>query len=188
MANDDWLRLAREILIREGVDAVKVDRLAREAGVTRGGFYWRFKSRSDLLDQLLEDWKTSNTEPYLAALSGPGSAHERFSALVNLWLEERAYSPDFDTAVRAWARTSPSVADVVRETDEIRIAALRDVFVLAGYRDDEAFIRARVTYFHQVGYYALGLRETAMDRASLRPLYYKVLFGSPTAADSTSGA
>src|SRR5688572_17713954 len=46
---DDWIAAARNELIAAGVDAVKVGRLARRLHVTRGGFYWHFTSRADLL-------------------------------------------------------------------------------------------------------------------------------------------
>lgn len=178
LSTEDWIRVAREVLIREGVEAVKIDRLARECGVTRGGFYWRFKSRGDLLDKLIEDWRTTNTAPFLKALTGPGTPDEHFMALTMLWLEERDYRPDYDTAVRAWARTSPKVAEVVHQVDDQRIDALRKVYVRAGYSEDEAFVRARITYFHQVGYYAMGVRESSARRAELVQLYYRALFGS----------
>jgi hypothetical protein len=96
---------------------------------------------------------------------------------VRLWLEERKYNPDYDAAIRAWSRVSPKVATVVHEIDDMRIDALKQLFVDAGYDDDEAFIRARITYFHQVGYYAMGVRESAKRREELSELYYRVLTG-----------
>ncbi|MDX8356511.1 TetR/AcrR family transcriptional regulator [Sphingopyxis terrae] len=177
LSTEDWLAVARETLIREGVEAVKIDRLARACNVTRGGFYWRFKSREDLLDQLLKDWRTSNTTPFLAALSGPGTPAERYRSLIRLWLDEHDFNPDYDTAVRNWANSSPKVAAVVHTVDDIRMDALRGVFLDAGYDEDEALVRARITYFHQVGYYALGLNEAQKARAGLADIYYRILTG-----------
>ncbi|MDT9600226.1 TetR/AcrR family transcriptional regulator [Sphingosinicella rhizophila] len=177
LSTEDWLDVARETLIREGVEAVKIDRLAKACGVTRGGFYWRFKSREDLLDQLLEDWRRTNTAPMLDALNAAGTPQKRFENLMGLWLEERSYRPDYDTAIRNWALKSPKVAALVREVDDIRIAALHRLFLDGGYDDAEAFIRARVTYYHQVGYYAMGVKESNRRREELRPLYYSVLTG-----------
>ena len=177
LSTEDWLRIAKETLIREGIDAVRVDRLAKPAGVTRGGFYWRFKDRDDLLNQLLTDWRTTNTAPILKALSGPGTPQERYRALIRLWIDEKDFNPDYDTAVRSWAKNSPDVSLVVKTVDDIRMDALRRLFLDAGYREDEALVRARITYFHQVGYYALGIKETPPTRAGLVHLYYDVLTG-----------
>ena len=61
--------------------------------------------------------------------------------------------------------------------DDLRIAILQRIFARMGHPEDEAFVRARITYFHQVGYYALGVRETREARLRLLPLYLKVLTG-----------
>jgi AcrR family transcriptional regulator len=177
LSTEDWLQVAKATLIKEGVSAVKIDRLARAAGVTRGGFYYRFKSRQALLDALLADWRATNTQPFLDTLLGAGSPPERFHALIRLWIEEREYRPDYDTAVRSWSRVSVKVANAVHEADDLRIDALKRLFLDAGYDEGEAFIRARITYFHQVGYYALGVRETTKRRQELSELYYRVLTG-----------
>ena len=177
ISTEDWIEVAKTTLIREGVGGVKIDRLAKKAGVTRGGFYYRFKSRQGLLDALLQDWRTTNNQPWLDAIKGPGTPAERFNAWMQLMLAERDYKPDYDTSVRSWSRTSPAVAKAVHEVDETRIDALKTIFVDAGYEDDEAFVRARITYFQQIGYYAMGVKESAKRRAQLSELYYRILTG-----------
>lgn len=179
LSTQDWLDAAKAILIADGVEAVKVDRIARHCGVTRGGFYWRFKNRADLLSQLLETWRRTNTQPLIEALNGPGSVADRFVAGAELWINEEAFDPRFDTAVRTWAHSSPEVAQAVAEIDQQRIAAFHSLFEEAGYRSDEALVRARITYFHQIGYYALHIREVHSDRIKLSRYYYKVLTGLP---------
>lgn len=177
ISTEAWIAVAKATLIKEGVAAVKVDRLAKAAGVTRGGFYYRFKSRQGLLDALVDDWLATNHKPIMNALQGPGSPPERFRALIRLWLDERDYDPDYDAAMRSWSRLSPKVAALVHSIDDLRIDALRQVFSDAGYDEAEAFVRARITYFHQVGYYAMGVRESAKRREELSELYYRVLTG-----------
>jgi AcrR family transcriptional regulator len=173
-----WLDAARAILIREGVAGVKVDRIARRLKVTRGGFYWFFDSHRQLLDALLADWEERNTEGFKSVVRQPGrNGMAEFRALVDVWLNEKSYSPAWDAAVRDWARVSGKVANAVRRTDDIRIEVLRQVFIDLGYEGQEAFVRARICYFHQVGYYALGVRESREERLRLMPLYTRVLTG-----------
>jgi len=40
-----------------GLDAVRVEPLARVLGVTKSGFYWQFDHRDGLLDATLERWE-----------------------------------------------------------------------------------------------------------------------------------
>lgn len=181
MTRQDWVNAARQALITGGVEQVKVDRLAKRLKITRGSFYWFFKSREELLSALIQDWEQTNTQPMLdaiAALPTHSGAAQAMQALVSFWIHELDYSPAYDAAMRDWARVSPEAEAAVRRIDNKRIAALKEMFLKLDYPDDEAFIRARVTYFHQVGYYALHIKESRERRLELSPLYSKVLAGS----------
>lgn len=173
----DWIAAAREILVEQGVGAVKIDRLARRLAVTRGGFYWRFENLANLHTALLEDWRTSNSVAILAALGGPGTPSERFDALMRVWIEEDGYSAAYDTAVRAWGRVDPAVSKAVHEVDDLRLAAFEKLFADAGCPPREALVRARITYYHQVGYYAMGVEEPRRRRWELSATYRRILTG-----------
>ncbi len=177
LSTQAWIDAARTTLIREGIHAVKIDRLARDCGVTRGGFYWRFRSHAELLAALLADWRETNTAPMLTALEGPDDPDTRFVRLARLWVEELGFSPAYDAAVREWARGDASVREVVHNVDEQRIGALCRLFLDYGYDADEALVRARITYYHQVGYYALNAQRDDVRRAELTPLYIRALTG-----------
>ncbi len=144
----------------------------------RSVFYWFFRSRADLLAALLDHWQATNTGPLLRAIeaavdAGPTGIH----ILGRIWIEERDFNPVYDTAVRDWARKDAKVAAVVREVDDKRIAALTRLMQVYGYKGQEALVRARIMYFHQVGYYALGIHESEPDRYKLEPIYMKALTG-----------
>jgi AcrR family transcriptional regulator len=178
LGRDGWLRAAREALIREGIGSVEVGRLARKLKVTRGGFYWFFNSRKQLLNELLADWERTNNAAFKAVIKNAGrNGMTEFMAIVDIWINESQYNPAWDAAVRDWVRLSAAVANTVRRVDDERIAVLAQVFKDMGYPDDESFVRARITYFHQVGYYALGVRETREERLKLLPLYTRTLTG-----------
>lgn len=175
---DDWLNAARKALIKGGIDQVKIDVLSKQVKVTRGSFYWHFRSRADLLHALLDHWEATNTGPLLRAIDATIAAGPAgIRTLTRMWIEEREFSPAYDTAVRDWARKDGGVARTVRAVDERRIAALTRLMRVYGYRGKEALVRARILYFHQVGYYALGLHETTAERLRLEPLYTKALTG-----------
>ena len=183
-----WIAAARSELIKHGILGVKIGRLARHLKVTRGGFYWHFKDRADLLRQLLADWEATTTAPFERALSTDGNGVKEFQAVVDLWVSEKEYSPAFDTAVRDWARKSKDVAVAVHRADNKRIEVLRRIFLDMGYADPEALVRARVAYFHQVGYYALGMVENPVRRRRLVPVYVAVLVGTPPSRPRATGS
>lgn len=178
LGREVWLNTARQALIEEGTAGVEVNKLAKRLGVSRGGFYWFFKSRKQLLDELLVYWAETSTILFERILQGSGrNGMQEYQALIDLWIDENEYDPKWDAAVRDWARTSAAVLKVVQSVDEKRIAVLEQVFLDMGYKGKEAKVRARVTYYHQVGYYALGIRESRRQRVELIPFYRKVLTG-----------
>ena len=63
----------------------------------------------------------------------------------------------------------------MKEIDGQRIDAFRRLFLDAGLSADEATVRARITYFHQIGYYTLHFNESRAERQRLRTLYYRIL-------------
>ena len=66
--------------------------------------------------------------------------------------------------MREWARRNRDVRARLDAADEARVAAIRDVFLAHGFEEVEAFTRARIIYFMQIGYYALELGESTETR------------------------
>jgi AcrR family transcriptional regulator len=173
-----WVQAARSLLMQSGIAAVKVEPLAARLGVTTGSFYWHFKDRRALQAAMLMDWEATNSSGFYSLITDhPGDGAAQFDALVNLWLDERAYSSSWDSAVRDWARTDPDAESAVRRVDQKRIDILHTIFINLRFAEPEALVRARVTYFHQVGYYAMKIAESLADRLALAPIYLKVLAG-----------
>ncbi|HVT34728.1 MAG TPA: TetR/AcrR family transcriptional regulator [Nevskiaceae bacterium] len=173
-----WISCARVVLIEEGIGAVKVDRLAKRLNVTRGGFYYHFNQHHKLLEALLDDWRRHNCfTPAQIDASSPAAALEALQQISDNLVHERGFDPQYDMAIREWARISQPVADVVHEVDEQRVEVLRRIFSGLGCKPKEAAIRARVYYWHQIGYYAIGVREDTGQRESNLQLYLEVLGG-----------
>jgi AcrR family transcriptional regulator len=180
LSREDWVRAALKVLEKGGVASVKVDRLATSLKVTRGSFYFHFKGLKDLLAALLEEWRRRNCAPF-EALEGrtdlEGTA--LFRAFRNVWVDEDPFSPALDMAVRDWGRASKEVARAVQAADDHRMGLLRRAFDQMGYDGDEALIRTRVSYFHQIGYYAMAFREPRPERLRYLTIYDDVLTGRP---------
>ncbi len=164
---DDWLNVAMDILVSQGVAEVKVLSIGDLLGVSRSSFYWYFKSRKDLLDALLGEWENSNTGVLLRHATMP--ADTITGAVCNLFrcfIDARLFNHRLDFAVREWARRDGHVRRVIDRTDARRHGAIAEMFGRYGYSPYEADVRARVLYFMQIGYYALDLSEPLEERLS----------------------
>ena len=175
---DDWIRVALETLIRDGVDSVKVLTLADRLGVSRSSFYWYFRNRDRLLDALLAHWQDTNTRAVVeqAALPSTSIVHG-VTHIFRCWVDERLFDPRLDFAVRDWARRSEAVRAELDRADEARVNAIAELFRRHGWPEREAFVRSRVLYFMQIGYYALDLGETLEQRKVLAGSYLKAFTG-----------
>ena len=155
LKREDWLRQARLALLRGGVEAVRVEKLARALGVTKGSFYWHFTGRTELLESLLREWE--NEVPEMLQQMGPGAAKRKFGALVRL-LEQRARLSEegkvpSDAAIFAWASVDPAVARRVNRAEEGRIRLLKRIL---GHGD-----RIELFYLVWLGFVARGQRVPA---------------------------
>ncbi|UDL92792.1 TetR/AcrR family transcriptional regulator [Mesorhizobium sp. PAMC28654] len=178
LSREAWIAAARKVLEKRGIGEVKIDRLARQLKVTRGSFYFHFASLEDLRGGLLQEWRDSNCAPFWAMrdIHDIGGL-QFFTDIVHVWVDEAPFSPLLDLAVRDWSRTSKKLAQDVKEIDDLRIELLIRSFRAMGYSDDESIVRARITYFHQIGQYALSFKEDPAVRRRYQPLFGEVLLG-----------
>ncbi len=178
VTRDDWLRVAKDILISDGVDSVKVLVIGERLKVSRSSFYWYFNSRQDLLDALLDAWQLGNTAALVrqaeaAAPTITAAVCNVFRCVVNPAL----FDNKLDFAVRDWARRSGSVRRILDQSDGRRLCALTDMFARYGYDELDAVTRARVLYFMQIGYNDAELHEPMEERLKLLPNYLSTFTG-----------
>ncbi|HWM67029.1 MAG TPA: hypothetical protein VNO35_10635 [Steroidobacteraceae bacterium] len=57
----------------------------------------------------------------------------QYGELLHMWIEDEDYRPEYDAAVRGWARRSPKVARIVRRLDVERIRLIDRIFRNLGF-------------------------------------------------------
>ncbi len=177
-SKEDWFAIALDTLLNEGVEWVKVLTLTEKLGASRSSFYWFFKNRGDLLDQLLALWERKNTAAILSRAGRPAaSITEAVLNVFECWITDEIFDVNLDRAVRDWGRNDARVAAAVAAADDARVEALSTMFAAQGYPEGEAFIRARVLYLTQIGYYAVAPNEDIETRLSYVQHYMMALTG-----------
>jgi AcrR family transcriptional regulator len=160
LSASDWVRAAARRLAADGVDAVRVEPLARDLGVSKGSFYWHFADRAALLDAVLEHWRTVGTAGVITRVEGASDdPADRLLELVHLAFDHAGGGPGgildgrFDGAVRAWAAQDARARDAVHAVDEARTSYLERLLTGAGAPD--ARRRAALLYRALLGEYAM---------------------------------
>lgn len=162
-----WIDAALQALASGGPDAVRVEALAAGLGVSKGGFYWHFKDRQALLDEMLAGWEQAGTEEVIARIeSEPGDPQAQLRQLFAL-----APTADFEVelALRDWSRRDRAVAKRLRRIDSRRMEFLRSLF--AQFCADEKDVEARsmLAYSLLIGSYFVAAEHG--DRSRLEVLH-----------------
>ncbi len=145
-----WIEAGLEALARGGPDAVRVETLAAEIGVTKGGFYGHFDGRPALLSEMLDEWERRCTTEVIARADAEGSdPADRIRRAGQLTFAEDLHR--IDLAVRAWARHDESVATRLRRIDNERMEFLRKMFQTFITDPDEIEARSTLTFALAIG-------------------------------------
>ena len=131
---ETWIRAGLAQLARGGVDSVRVEVVAASLGVTKGGFYRRFKNRQNLLDAMLIFWSAGRigSIEQQTQLDGAG-ARERLRSLISLYSERRnAEAMRIELAIRQWAQSDPAAAEAVMEVDGARLRNVARLYGVMG--------------------------------------------------------
>jgi len=179
VTRDDWLNMARDVLVTDGVGEVKILGLARRMGVSRSSFYWYFKDRADLLEALLEEWAARNTAQIVAHCQMPSaSITEALCNFFRCFVDATKFDRGLDFAIREWSRRDAALRARIDAADRSRIAAATQAFTRHGYEVADADARARILYFMQLGYHALEVREDMNTRMSRLVPYIRGFTGA----------
>ena len=164
-----WIEAGIREIARSGVDGVRVEVLAKNLGVTKGGFYRRFRDRAALLDGILQSWSAGRIAAIEQQTSLDGtSARERLKTLVRLYSER--VSPEgmaVELAIRQWARTDQAAADAVARVDAARLENVALLYRATGLSPEEADARAFLFYCFIFGQSLLFLERGPRKRAQL---------------------
>jgi AcrR family transcriptional regulator len=160
VTRNDWLNIARDILVNDGVAEVKILKMADRLGVSRSSFYWYFGNRQDLLDALLAEWDARNTACLIAHCETPSTnITEAACNFFRCFVNPSIFDTGLDFAVREWARRDNDLRIRIDAADAARIASVTAMFLRHDYPMAEADARARILYFMQLGYHALKVAE-----------------------------
>lgn len=89
LTREKLLRSACDVVARDGYDGASVERIAEEAGFSKGAFYSNFSSKEEVLLQLLEGNAGDDVKQLVKLLSGIPDPDDVIEALVR-WSDARA--------------------------------------------------------------------------------------------------
>ncbi|MFI6354726.1 TetR/AcrR family transcriptional regulator [Streptomyces sp. NPDC050743] len=127
---EDVLAAAMDMIAERGLEKLTMAALGREVGMSSGHLLYYFRSKDELLLRTLE-W----SEGRLGAergrlLTGPGTARERLSAYVDLYVPDGHRDPHWTLWLEVWNRSQNADEDARARQVAIEGAWHRDLVAL----------------------------------------------------------
>ena len=174
LSRDSWLEHALEILRDEGIQGVRIDRMARDLGVTKGSFYWHFENLDDLRTSILEHWAQkysdviSENPEYLQTDPQAG--------LLAATTRVRKEGLDaFEVAMRNWADHDPVADAAVGAVYERRTKFVRSFFTRLGFRGMDAEMRTHTTLCYMSWEPSMYTEDSPTRRLKLLKLHIEMV-------------
>ena len=144
-----WIEAAFDALADGGIDAVRVDPLAKKLSVTRGSFYWHFADRAALHAAMLKEWRKRQSYQVGTRIesqaSTPDERLKRTLALPNSSPRAKRAAA-IEIAIRLWSRRDAEAAKAVRHIDRVRLRYYAKHYEEMGYSATTARERAFLFY------------------------------------------
>ncbi|MHC4966580.1 MAG: TetR/AcrR family transcriptional regulator, partial [Planctomycetota bacterium] len=127
---------------------VRVERLARDLGVAKSGFYWHFRDRDDLLRGLLRYWAHEFTDvvrgdPRIRA----ERPLERLRGIMEVVVDHDLAR--YDLAMRSWAAHDPMAGRAFRRVYKTRLDFVGAAFAELGFKGEDLDMRTRLFVCYQ---------------------------------------
>ena len=165
LSAEDWELAALQLIAEQGVGALAVEALARRLGVTKGSFYWHFRTREALLQAALERWEQYGEREIISQIEQIADPRERLPELFRRVAHE--LQPHRVYAALLKALDHPLVVPVMARVSSRRTEFLETAYRQAGLGASDALNRARLTYAAYVGFlqlnFTLGLPRLSHD-------------------------
>jgi AcrR family transcriptional regulator len=167
--SESWIEAGLEEIARTGVEGVRVEVLAKKLGVTKGGFYRRFRDRAALLEAMLQNWSASRIATIEKHTSLDGAtARERLKGLIPQYAARvNAEGMAVELAIRQWARSDELAAGAAAHVDAARLKNVANLFRATGLPAEEADAQAFLFYCFIFGQGLMFLERSPRKRAQL---------------------
>lgn len=119
----NWLEEGMAILEDLGIDALTIEALTNQLGVTKGSFYHHFKNYQDFKENLLAFYEEERTLQIIQLAEKETSPQAKLERIMHATLRPSR----LEVAIRAWALQDVSVRDHQQRIDQQRLACLEEL-------------------------------------------------------------
>ncbi|MDR0270497.1 TetR/AcrR family transcriptional regulator [Paenibacillus sp.] len=150
LSREDWIKAGLRKLAHSGIDAVRVEVLARELKISKGSFYHHFQDRSDLLESMIDYWEEYATRNIIDELEVQSSPS--LERILKVSFAPNEENKQIEFAIYAWAKRSPELSIRIAEIENQRISYVAKLYEQRGLKPSAALSRAKLAYLVYLGW------------------------------------
>jgi AcrR family transcriptional regulator len=181
----DWLEAGLAAVADGGPNGLRIDRLCRRLGVSKGSFHHHFAGAGDFKRALLAAYETLVVEALNDAIEQAGAITPQASlaGLTGAITSTQGhYRPELEVAMRAWAFSDPEVRAIQERVDRRRLESLEGVW--SKILDDPRAVHTAALLPYLVGIGA-SLVQPPTRRDELQRVYELLLRFVPDQSNET---
>jgi AcrR family transcriptional regulator len=171
----DWIEAGLAAVADDGPNGLRIDRLCRRLGVSKGSFHHHFAGSGDFKKTVLAAYQTLVVEALDQAIDHTAADSPK-AALAGLTAaiagRESFYRSELEVAMRAWAFSDPEVREVQERIDMRRLESLQRIW--SRILDDPAEVHTAALLPYLVGIGA-SLVQPPTPPDQLRSVYELLL-------------
>jgi AcrR family transcriptional regulator len=150
----DWLQAGLTAVVVDGPNGLRIDRLCRRVGVSKGSFHHHFAGAADFKRSLLAAYENLVVEALDQAIDQTEAATPQ-AALAGLTVAITGtpgfYRPELEVAMRAWAFSDAEVRAVQERVDSQRLESLYGIWSKILNDSAQAHTAALLPYLVGIG-------------------------------------
>jgi AcrR family transcriptional regulator len=174
LRKSDWIQAGLAAVADDGPNGLRIERLCRRLGVSKGSFHHHFAGSADFKQAVLAAYEALVVEALDHAIdqTAADSPRAALTGLTAAITAESFYRPDLEVAMRAWAFSDAEVRAVQERVDTRRLESLQRIW--SRILDDPAAVHTAALLPYLVGIGA-SLVQPPTSRDQLRSVYELLL-------------
>jgi len=149
LTKDQWAEAGLQRLKEKGSQELSIVKLSQHLGVTRGSFYYHFKSLNDLIDAMISEWEERVVNKgFKQVLTDSSNPKQEVQNLIEYVTH---LSDRLDLVFRQWAPSNAHVKQHMERLDQKRLKTLEELLQRLTKDKKKGILLSRIAYFGYIG-------------------------------------
>lgn len=152
VTEEQWVQKGLEYFSKGGIDALIVEKMAKEFACSKSSFYWYFKGREEFIDKIVAMWAERATSDVIYVSSGDMPGDERVRTVLKKMFGN-VQSGDFLLHFRKLGQKNVKYSKTLKSIETNRMNYMSELLQQLGICEERAKIKSLMIYHYYLGWY-----------------------------------